>query len=338
MEENKKVRRASMGKNSVQELVAAVGVSGYEKAICSLITEKLTGLSDEVYADSVGNVICFRKGTDSQHKVMLISHMDEVGFQIMKFNNDGSAKLKPIGNVKTWNSVNQIIKTADGRVGIIICDDPSDIKPYDFNKLVVIPIIGELKIGDVLCFDSDFIEGKNVIVGKSIDNRVSCYSMLELITEGKQYRDDIYFVFSTQEEIGMRGARVAITSLNPDVIIDIDVSPVGEMNSLEIGKGVGIKISDSVGVADSALVKLCEEVACEASIPYQLEVSDCGTTELIITNEKDNGARRMGISIPCQNIHTARTLASKEDIENCIKLLKNVLLQITEKSWCNHSF
>ena len=162
--------------------------------------------------------------------------------------------------------------------------------------------------------------------------------MLELITEGKQYRDDIYFVFSTQEEIGMRGARVAITSLNPDVIIDIDVSPVGEMNSLEIGKGIGIKISDSVGVADSALVKLCEEVACEASIPYQLEVSDCGTTELIITNEKDNGARRMGISIPCQNIHTAHTLASKEDIENCIKLLKNVLPQITEKSWCNHSF
>ena len=131
---------------------------------------------------------------------------------------------------------------------------------------------------------------------------------------------------------------MAITSLNPDVIIDIDVSPVGEMNSLEIGKGIGIKISDSVGVADSALVKLCEEVACEASIPYQLEVSDCGTTELIITNEKDNGARRMGISIPCQNIHTAHTLASKEDIENCIKLLKNVLPQITEKSWCNHSF
>lgn len=320
-----------MEKNSVQELVTAVGVSGYEKAICSLIIEKLARLSDDVYTDSIGNVICFRKGTDSQHKVMLISHIDEVGFQIMKLNKDGSAKLKPLGNVKTWNSINQIIKTVDGRVGVITCDDPSDIKFDDFNKLIVIPIIGELKVGDVLCFDSNYIEGKDKIVCKSIDNRVSCYSMLELIAEGKQYRDDVYFVFSTQEEIGMRGARVAITSLDPDIIVDIDVSPVGERNSLEIGKGVGIKISDSVGVTDPGLVKLCKEVACEASISYQLEVSDCGTTELIITNEKDSGAKRMGISIPCQNIHTARTLVSKEDIENCIKLLKKVLPQITEK-------
>jgi len=314
--------------NSMQELVAAVGVSGYEKTIRSLITEKLAGLSDEVYTDSIGNVICCRKGIDSQHKVMLISHMDEVGFQVMKLNNNGSAMLKPLGNIKTWNSINQIIKTDDGRVGIITCDDPSEIKPYDFNKLIATPIIGELKIGDVLCFNSYFVEGKDKIVGKAIDNRVSCYSMLELVSEGEQYRNDVYFVFSTQEEIGMRGARVAITSLNPDIIINVDVSPVGEMNSLQIGKGVGIKVSDSVGVSDLALVKLCEAIACETSIAYQLEVSDCGSTELIITNEKDDGAKRIGISIPCQNMHTALTLVNKEDVGNCIKLLRSIVLKL----------
>ena len=317
-----------MKKNCMQELIAAVGVSGYEKTIRSLIIEKLAGSSDDVYTDSIGNVICFRKGIDSQHKVMLISHMDEVGFQVMKLNNDGSAKLKPLGNIKTWNSINQIIKTDDGRVGIITCDDPSEIKPYDFNKLIATPIIGELKIGDVLCFNSYFVEGKDKIVGKAIDNRVSCYSILELVTEREQYRDDVYFVFSTQEEIGMRGARVAITSLDPDIIIDVDVSPVGEMNSLQIGKGVGIKVSDSVGVSDLALVKLCEVVACETSIAYQLEVSDCGSTELIITNEKDIGAKRIGISIPCQNMHTALTLVNKEDVENCIRLLRNIMLKL----------
>lgn len=320
-----------MGRNSIQELIVAAGVSGYEKTIRSLIIEKLTGASDDVYTDSVGNVICFRKGSNSQHKIMLISHMDEIGFQVMKLHNDGSIKIKPLGNVKTWNSINQIIKTDDGKVGIITCDDPSDIKPYDFNKLMVTPIIGEFKIGDVLCFNSNFIEGEDRIVGKSMDNRVSCYSILELVAEGERYRDDVYFVFSAQEEIGMRGVRVAITSLYPDIIIDVDVSPVGELNSLEIGKGVGIKISDSVSVTDSALVKLCEAVAYEKSIEYQLEVSNCGTTELIITNEKDSGAKRIGISIPCQNMHTALTLVNKNDIENCIKLLKSILLKIAGK-------
>lgn len=320
-----------MEKNSVRELITAIGVSGYEKAIGSLIMGKIQGILDDVYIDNIGNVICFRKGINSQRKIMLISHMDEVGFQVMKLNDDGSAKLKPLGNIKTWNSINQTIKTTDGKTGIIFCDEPGNLKPYDFSKLYVVPIIGELKIGDVLCFDSNVIEGKDKIIGKSIDNRVSCYSMLELIVDYKQYRDDVYFVFSTQEEIGMRGARVAITSLNPDIIIDIDVSPVGETNSLEIGKGVGIKLSDGVGVADSRLVNLCEKVACEAVVPYQFEVSDCGTSELIITNEKDSGARRMGISIPCQNIHTAQTLVNKEDVRSCIKLLRCFLEQIAGK-------
>lgn len=320
-----------MGNNSLRELLSVVGVSGYENSVSSLISEKLIEISDEVYTDRIGNVICFRRGIASKNKVMLIAHMDEVGFQIMKLNEDGTARIKALGNIKTWNSINQIIKTGDGRMGIIICTDPSNIKPYDFSKLVVVPIVGELKIGDVLSFSSNYIEGEEKIVGKSIDNRISCFSMLELIAAGEKYRDDVYFVFSTQEEIGMRGARVAITSLNPDIIIDIDVSPIGEMNSLEMGKGVGIKISDSIGVSDSSLVKLCEEVACERNVQYQFEVSDCGTTELLITNEKDNGIKQMGISIPCQNIHTSQTLVSKEDIKNCIKLLKNMLPKITEQ-------
>lgn len=317
-----------MKEHSLQELINMLGVSGYEQSIRSLIIEKLTGSSDDVYTDRAGNVICFRKGTESQQKIVMMSHMDEVGFQVMKMNNDGTVKIKTLGNIKTWNAINQMVITEDGRLGIITCDDPSNIKPYAFDKLIVTPIIGEFKIGDVLCFKSDFIEGKDKIVGKSIDNRVSCYSMLEIIAEGKRYRDDVYFVFSTQEEIGMRGARVAITFLEPDIIIDIDVSPVGEMNSLEMGKGVGIKISDSVNVADPVLVKLCETVAREKFISYQLEVSDCGTTELIITNEKDGGAKRIGISIPCQNMHTALSFANKNDIKNCIKLLRNILLKI----------
>lgn len=119
--------------------------------------------------------------------------------------------------------------------------------------------------------------------------------MLKIIQSKEQYTNDVYFVFSVQEEIGMRGSRVAITTLEPDIIIDLDVSPVGKLNSLEMGAGVGIKISDSIVVSDQDLVEQCERLARENDVIYQREVSDCGTTELIITNEKDNGAKHIGL-------------------------------------------
>lgn len=139
---------------------------------------------------------------------------------------------------------------------------------------------------------------------------------------------DVYFVFSVQEEIGMRGSRVAITTLEPDIIIDLDVSPVGKLNSLEMGAGVGIKISDSIAVSDQDLVEQCEKLARENDVVYQREVSDCGTTELIITNEKDNGAKRIGFSIPCLNMHTSKTIVNKKDVEMEERLLRFLLEKI----------
>ena len=132
-------------------------------------------------------------------------------------------------------------------------------------------------------------------------------------------------MFSVQEEIGMRGARVAVSEFMPDIIIDVDVSPVGLYNSLKLGEGVGIKISDSIGVSSTKLVKQVEKIAQIQQIKYQYEVSDCGTSELIITNEKDAGAERIGLSIPCQNMHSPLTIINKYDLNTCKLLIDSIV-------------
>ena len=123
----------------------------------------------------------------------------------------------------------------------------------------------------------------------------------------------------------MRGARVAITSLMPDIIIDVDVSPVGERNSLKLGDGVGIKMSDSVGISSEELVEQVERYTIVNEIKHQREVSDCGTAELIITNEKDAGSKRIGISIPCRNMHSPATVVDKRDVLACKQLLEVIM-------------
>lgn len=311
----------------MKELFEIIGVSGYERNIREYIRQQLPTGDDRItYVDNVGNLVHIKYGTQPSKRIMVMAHMDEVGFQVMKVEGDGTALFKPLGNIKAWNAINERIVSSNHEVsGVIINDSAESVNAHDYDKIKGIPLEGMFQIGDVFGFDAHLTETKSKLSGKAIDNRISCANMLKIIQSKEQYTNDVYFVFSVQEEIGMRGSRVAITTLEPDIIIDLDVSPVGKLNSLEMGAGVGIKISDSIVVSDQDLVKQCEKLARENNVVYQREVSDCGTTELIITNEKDNGAKRIGFSIPCLNMHTSKTIVNKKDVEMEMMLLKLLL-------------
>ncbi len=304
-----------------------IGVSGYEEAVRNNLRNYITNNNSQVQieTDKIGNLIIHKKGEVSNIRIMIIAHMDEVGFQVMNVDETGKAKVKTLGNIKTWNSINQRVSTCDGKKkGIVYCEDPEEIKAHDFEKLVVIPTVGEFNIGDVLCFETELIETETQYIGKALDNRASCYVLCRIIENELVCKNDIDFVFSVQEEIGMRGARVAMSEFMPDIIVDLDVSPVGEHNSLKIGEGIGIKLSDSIGVSSTNLVQQIEKIAQSQQIKYQYEVSDCGTSELIITNEKEAGAERIGLSIPCQNMHSPLTVINKHDLDMCKLLVEAI--------------
>ena len=319
------------GLDILKNMVDIIGISGYEDKITDYIKESLKSKTDfNSYKDNIGNLIYHKAENQNSRKVAIIAHTDEVGFQVLRIDS-GKVYIKAVGNIKTLTSVNRYVISPDGmKKGIISCDDIESLKNYDYEKLYVIPLHGTFEIGDILGFEGEFYEGDDTISGKALDNRISCFIMQRILLENKKYYNDLYFIFSTQEETGMRGARVAITTIEPDLIITLDVSPIGAMNSLELGKGVGIKISDSVGISSPDLVTLCGNIARKNNIQTQKEVSDFGTSELIISNEKDNGAKRIGLSIPCNNMHYPIGMAYKNDLDNCRLLLSSLLNALNE--------
>lgn len=304
----------------LKELCNATCVSGYEKDfVLKLISELQNVPHDEMYQDSVGNLVFVSRGHSSKKRIMITAHIDEVGFQVIKASSSGY-RIKPLGSIKTNNAVSERVVSKDTQ-GLISCENESSLSSYSYNLLELHVDQGIAKTGDVFTFIPNFVEQEKCYVSKALDNRVGCYCLIELMRANVTHADDIYFVFTVQEEIGMRGARVARTQIKPDILLNIDATPVLEMNSVLINEGVGIKVSDGAIVADPDFVNNLVSIAEQDNIPYQLEVNDYGGNEMIITNETDNGCSLLGLSIPCENMHSARSRVGKKDIEACINLL-----------------
>ncbi len=270
-----------------------------------------------------------RKGRESNRKIVIIAHVDEVGFQIIKKLEKEKYRIKSLGSIKTWNAYQQRIKSLKSQ-GIIRAFREDDLKAYNYDNLYFELLTGEdtVQIGEVFSFENSFHEYGNYYIGKALDNRVSCYCLYELIKLNVHTNADIYYCFSVQEEIGMRGSRVIKSGIQPDLCITIDMSAVGEMNSMEVSSGVGLKVSDSMGISHPICVEWAKRIAEKCGIHYQMEVSDNGTSELIISNELDNGSHELGISIPCRSIHSANSVVDKADIENTQKLMQQLLIEL----------
>jgi endoglucanase len=310
----------------LKRLCNAIGVSGYENKVISFLYQELQNtVSKAVYIDKVGNLICKQSGVIGDKKVMICAHIDEVGFQIIKSIDDKKYKIKPMGNIKTWNAFQQRVKSENSS-GIIHANDENHLLSNDYENLFLeIVSDKDAEIGDVFTFDSNLMDHEHFYVGKALDNRIACCLLFNAIISDLSTKEDVYFVFTTQEEIGMRGIRYAKSTIKPDICIGVDTSPESRMNSLVVDQGVGIKVSDSVYVSSPKLVEQLKDLAEKNDIRYQMEVSDCGTSELIISNEQDNGYEEIGLSIPCKYPHSANTIVSKHDVAECAKMISLVL-------------
>ena len=303
-----------------------VGVSGYEATVIGFLYNELISLGFGVaYIDKIGNLVFYVKGCESNKKILLQAHADEVGFQIISKIEDGKYSFKSLGNIKTWNAHQQRVISDKGVGGVIYAKDGEQLKLYNYENLVLdtneCGLDKEVLPGTVFTFDSSYI-------GKALDNRASCFCLLETIKKCHTLKNDTYFCFSVLEESNMRGARVLKSTIQPDVCITVDASGIGERNSLRHGDGVGIKISDRMGVSTVRTVEKAASIASSYGIAYQMEVSDGGTSELVISNELDYGCEELGISIPCSYMHTANSVMYKSDVEACRELLPVLITEI----------
>lgn len=312
----------------LSKLVNTSGVSGYETKIAEIIYFSLIKAKKNVKIDKAGNVICFLPGKAGNKKIIISAHMDEVGFQVIKRIEDNKYRIKPLGNIKTWNAIQQRVKS-EKSVGVLYAYNEDQLNAHNYENIYLSIVEGEhASVGDIFTFFPNFIDGDIYYSGKALDNRLSCSILLDVINKEISTMADVYYVFTTQEEIGMRGVRVAKTTIKPDLCINIDMSAECDMNSIEMGKGVGIKVSDSISISSKVLVEQFENIAQDNKIIFQREVSDCGTSELIITNEIDGGCEEIGISIPCKYLHSANSLVNKNDYNETEKLITKVLENI----------
>lgn len=343
------------------ELLSAIcktpGASGFEQQIRTLIMKEVAPLVDEVSVDNMGNVIAFRKGKSAK-KLMLAAHMDEIGFIVSHIDEDGFVRFHPVGGFdpKTLTSQRVLIHgekesvmgvmgskpihlmTAKERTDVLMLDDFFIDTGMKREKLVKL-----IEEGDSITRVGDLVEMGDCVNGKSLDNRVSVFILIEMLRALKKTKlpCNTYAVFTVQEEIGLRGAMVAGNAINPDYGINIDttiaydVPPAKDREVItKLGKGTAIKIKDRSVICDYRMVRFMKKMAKENKIDWQTEVLPKGGTDTGSIQRMSKGGAIVGaVSIPTRHIHQTVEMVHKKDVQDSIDLLKVCVKNVEKYDW-----
>jgi putative aminopeptidase FrvX len=319
----------------LEKLTQAFGVSGYEREIREVIKEEVKTYADEITVDALGNLIVLKEGTgENKVKIMTASHMDEIGFQVMKIDEKGLIKVRGLGGIPVAATVMNRVKFRNGTRGIVsstvkIDDIKNDIKKLyiDIGAQSKEEALKYVQVGDVACYDGEYLELKdNNVVAKALDDRIGCYMAIEALKKLENPYNDVYFVFTVQEEVGLRGATVAAERIRPDLGIALDVTVAHDFpNSAEgsnaLGGGAAIKLSDGSVLCDEYLVEEMIKCAEENNIKYQRDIIDAGGTDAGAINRSHYGVRSAGISVATRYVHGPNCFVNMKDTEASIDLL-----------------
>jgi endoglucanase len=329
----------------LKKLTEAHSVPGSEGEVRAILEEELSKYCDEVEVDKMGNLIA-RKG-EGERKAMIAAHMDEVGLMVKHIDKNGFIRFTPLGGFFDQTLLNQrvVVHGKKGRVTGVIGSKPPHLMEEEERKKPIkakdmfIDVGAKsdkacrkmgISIGDYITMDRSFQKlGGGLVTGKAFDDRIGCYALVEVM---KKIKTDysIYAVGTTQEEVGLKGARTAAYKINPDYAIVLEVTTTGdypggkeEESANKIGKGPVITIADASGrglITHPRVKDLLINTAEKKKIPYQLEVGIGGTTDASVIHLTREGVPSGVISVPTRYLHSPVEVASARDINNMIKL------------------
>ena len=332
---------ADLNLDLLKALCETPGVPGHEDRVRALIRREVEGLFDAVEVDPMGSLLCRReaRGGGAAEKVMLLCHMDEIGFLVSHVTDKGFVYLQPVGGFDARNLFSR---------RVLVCTEQGDVKgvmnpggrpihiasPEDKKKVpeptefFVDLGLGEkakdvVKLGDMVVMDEPFVEMGDKLVSKALDNRIACWLGIEAMRglDGAPPGAEIHVAFTAQEEVGLRGARTAAFRVRPDIGIGIDTTlacdtpgvPDQDRTTVQ-GKGFGLHIRDSSFIADKALVAEFEALAEEKEIPFQRTMLRAGGQDGAAAQQAAAGARAVGIVVGTRYIHTVTEMIDKGDL------------------------
>ncbi len=336
----------------LRSLSEAVCVSGDEGAVRKMVRQQIEPIADDLMVDAMGNLLATRRGRGRNRvRVMVAAHMDEVGFMITDIDSDGYLRFESVGGLDERQLLGKPVWLgADRQPGVI------GAKPIHLAKteeLKRIPKVEDLRIdlgasskeearekvglGDRGTFATAFTPLGSTIRGKALDDRVGVATLIELVRNPPPNLD-LLAAFPVQEEVGLRGARIAAFSLQPEAAIALDCTPAMDLPTWEgdenvayntvLGKGPAIYISDRATIADPRLLKLFVRTAEEEGIAYQIRQPGSGGTDAGSIHLTREGIPSISLSVPARYLHTPASIASLHDWRASVRLTHAALSRL----------
>ena len=316
----------------IQTLNAAHGPSGDEGSIRERLAELARPLADEISTDTMGNLIVRKLG--SGPRVMLCAHMDSIGFIVTHVEENGFLRVGRLGGISPKEAAYTPVRFAGGARGVIVPEEKADFGKLKLDECYVDigakdreTALKAVAVGDTMIYDSPCFTNQGKVVSPYLDNRISCAILLKVLEEMELCPNDLYVVFTVQEEVGLRGAKPAAWAVDPDYAVVVDVTDVDDTpgsekcGTVRLGKGPAIKIMDSSVICHPDMIQKLESQAKTLDMPTQRDIMRAGGTDAGVMHTTRIGVRTGGVSVPCRYIHTPVEMADLQDARDCAKLL-----------------
>jgi endoglucanase len=318
--------------NLTRKILKPVSVSGREDAVIGVIAEEIAPYVDSLTTDPMGNLIAFKAGVgENKKKLMYAAHIDEIGFIVSYIEESGYLRFHTIGGINFSSAAFTHVVFENGLRGVLVPEGGelrADKCYVDIGAKNRKDAERRVKIGDTFAVVSDVVKlAGSRVAGRPMDDRIGAVILIEAAKRlaGKDVYNDTYFVFTTEEEVGCRGAKTAAYNIMPDVGIALDVTRTGDTPNcapmaVKLGDGAAIKIKDSSVVCDRELVAKMKKAAEENKIKHQFEILSGGGTDTSSMQENAGGAIAGCISIPTRYIHSTVDTIDMNDVEACVQL------------------
>ena len=350
----------TMNFNLLKQLCETPGISSNESAIRQFVAQEMRPLVDSLEADVMGNLIGIRNGASGGPRVMIAAHVDEIGFRVRYIEDRGFLRLHPVGGwdaralfaqrVHIHGFAGQVLPGAlmpSSKPKHLLTDkeaaEPLKLENFYVDTgLPVEKVREQVEIGDMVTMDRTCERMGDLVVSKSLDDRLSVFILIEALRklQGKPLAATVLAVATVQEEVGLRGATTAAYALRPDIGLALDVTLAMDLPGTDrsdwitrLGGGTAIKVSDSSLICHPKLVRHFRDVAQANAVPYQLELLEGGGTDAGGIQLSRGGVPSFTLSTPTRYVHTVNEAAHVGDVQAGIDLLAAYLEDAHTRSY-----